>query len=45
MRPFPGHTPEAARVVRDFSVIVVAFLSDASGGGATTKAFGNNDLW
>jgi uncharacterized membrane protein YoaK (UPF0700 family) len=44
-RRFQAHTPEAARVVRDFSAIVLAFLSGAIGGGATTKAFGDNGLW
>ena len=42
---FEGHSRDAARVMRDFSVIVAAFLLGAIAGGATTKAFGNRALW
>jgi uncharacterized membrane protein YoaK (UPF0700 family) len=42
---FEGHAPDAAQVVRDFSVIVAAFLSGAIGGGVSTKVFGNRALW
>jgi uncharacterized membrane protein YoaK (UPF0700 family) len=42
---FEGHGPDAARVVRDFSTIVAAFLLGAIGGGVATKTFGNPALW
>jgi uncharacterized membrane protein YoaK (UPF0700 family) len=41
---FQGQPQRQLASARDFSVIVVAFLSGAIAGGATTKAFGNNDL-
>lgn len=42
---FEGHARSAARVVRDFSVIITAFLAGAIGGGVATRAFGNRALW
>ena len=42
---FMGHDREAAGAVRDFSVIVTAFLLGAVGGGAATQTFGNRALW
>ena len=42
---FEGRAAEAARVVRDFSVIVTAFLLGAIGGGAAAKVLGNRALW
>ena len=38
---FEGHSPTAARVVGDFSVICAAFLVGATAGGYSTQAFGN----
>jgi len=42
---FEGRSSDAAEVVRDFSVIVPAFLLGAIVGGVTTKVFGNRALW
>ena len=42
---FRGHQRETALVVRDFSVIVTAFLLGALAAGGITKAFGNRALW
>ena len=42
---FEGHPQDAARTVRDFSVIVGAFLLGAIAGGVATKEFGNRALW
>jgi uncharacterized membrane protein YoaK (UPF0700 family) len=39
------NSPEAARVVRDFSMICAAFLLGATAGGYTTGRFGNRALW
>ena len=41
---FEGHAQDAARTVRDFSVIVGAFLLGAIAGGVATKALGNRAL-
>jgi uncharacterized membrane protein YoaK (UPF0700 family) len=40
-----GHSQAAARVVRDFSTICVAFLAGATAGGYATQKFGNRALW
>jgi uncharacterized membrane protein YoaK (UPF0700 family) len=40
-----GHRPEAARVVRDFSMICTAFLFGATAGGYAAGRFGNRALW
>lgn len=40
-----GFSPETARVVRDFSVICLAFFVGAIGGGYTVQVFGNRALW
>jgi uncharacterized membrane protein YoaK (UPF0700 family) len=40
-----GHRQEAARVVRDFSVICATFLVGATAGGYAAQAFGNRALW
>jgi uncharacterized membrane protein YoaK (UPF0700 family) len=42
---FEGHDRDAARVVRDFSVICAAFLAGAVAGGYGAQAFGNRALW
>ena len=42
---FEGRARESARVVRDFSAIVTAFLLGAIGGGVATKSLGNRALW
>jgi uncharacterized membrane protein YoaK (UPF0700 family) len=42
---FQGRKRESALVVRDFSVIVTAFVAGALAGAGTTKAFGNGALW
>jgi len=44
-RLFRGHDREAAGTVRDFSVIVTAFLLGAVAGGGATRTFGNHALW
>jgi len=40
-----GHSPKAARVVRDFSTICAAFLAGAASGGYGAQKFGNRTLW
>jgi uncharacterized membrane protein YoaK (UPF0700 family) len=40
-----GHSQEAAKVVRDFAVICVAFLAGATAGGYAAQTFGNRALW
>lgn len=42
---FEGRSPDSGRIVRDFSVIVGAFLLGAVAGGLATKNFGNRALW
>ena len=42
---FQGRKRESALVVRDFFVIVTAFVTGALAGAGTTKAFGNRALW
>lgn len=42
---FEQRTPESTRILRDFAVIVGAFLLGAFLGGATTKQWGNRSLW
>jgi len=42
---FKGHEREAAGVVSDFSVVVMAFLLGALAGAAATRTFGNRALW
>jgi uncharacterized membrane protein YoaK (UPF0700 family) len=42
---FDGHSPAAARTVRDFVVICTAFLAGAAAGGYTAQTFGNRALW
>jgi uncharacterized membrane protein YoaK (UPF0700 family) len=42
---FEGHSPEKARVVRDFSWICIAFLAGATAGGYATQTVGNAALW
>jgi uncharacterized membrane protein YoaK (UPF0700 family) len=42
---FEGHRSELARVMKDFSVICLAFLLGATTGGYATHAFGNRALW
>jgi uncharacterized membrane protein YoaK (UPF0700 family) len=42
---FEGHSPQAARVMKDFAVICAAFLAGATAGGYTTQTFGNRALW
>jgi uncharacterized membrane protein YoaK (UPF0700 family) len=42
---FGGRPPEAARVVRDFSIICTTFLLGAAAGGYATGRFGNPALW
>jgi uncharacterized membrane protein YoaK (UPF0700 family) len=39
------HRPESARVVRDFSMICIAFLLGATAGGFGAAQFGNRALW
>jgi uncharacterized membrane protein YoaK (UPF0700 family) len=41
---FEGHKREAARVVKDFSVICAAFLLGATAGGYGAQTFGNRAL-
>ena len=42
---FESHKQEAARVVKDFSVICAAFLLGATAGGYGAQTFGNRGLW
>ena len=42
---FEGHHWKTAQVVRDFSVIVTAFLLGAIAGGGATKVLGRQALW
>lgn len=42
---FQDHSQEAARKVRDFSTICLAFLVGATAGGYGAQAFGNLVLW
>ena len=40
-----GHNRAAAGIVKDFSLICLAFLAGAAAGGYATQAFGNRALW
>ena len=40
-----GYNQETAQVVKDFSIICMAFLVGATGGGYAVQAFGNRALW
>lgn len=42
---FRGHSPESAKIIRDFSMICAAFLVGAVGGGYLTPKLGNRALW
>jgi len=42
---FLSRSPETACIVRNFAVIVTAFLAGGLAGAGTTKAFGNHALW
>jgi uncharacterized membrane protein YoaK (UPF0700 family) len=42
---FLGHSSDSAKIVRDFSMICLAFFAGAVGGGYLTPRLGNRALW